>query len=135
MKDNQPSSNFFFLILFLNLVEVKAYYQISFLLIMPNFVIAYHGWIKSDHPEVEVENREKWQAWLDNLGDAVINPGTPLKNSKTVTSEGITDTDVSTFLTGFTTIKAENMDKALEIAKECPFLEVGTLEIAEIMEM
>jgi len=27
------------------------------------------------------------------------------------------------------------MDAALEIARECPFLEMGTIEVAEVMEM
>jgi len=38
-------------------------------------------------------------------------------------------------LTGYSIVKADNFDAALEIAKGCPFLEMGTLEVAEVMEM
>jgi hypothetical protein len=38
-------------------------------------------------------------------------------------------------LTGFSIVLADNMDAALEIARRCPFLEIGTIEVAEAMEM
>ena len=55
--------------------------------------------------------------------------------SKTVTSSGVSDADKSNRLTGYSTVKADSMDAALEMAKSCPFLEMGTLEVAEVMEM
>ncbi len=36
---------------------------------------------------------------------------------------------------GFSVVKADSMDAALEMAKGCPFLEMGTVEVAEMMEM
>ena len=39
-------------------------------------------------------------------------------------------------MSGFSIVKADSMDAALEMAKECPLLEIGgTLEVAEVMEM
>jgi len=39
-------------------------------------------------------------------------------------------------LSGFSVVKADSMEAALEIAKSCPFLETeGTIEVAEMMEM
>ena len=38
-------------------------------------------------------------------------------------------------LTGFSVVKADNLEAALEMAKACPFLEIGTLQVAEMMEM
>jgi hypothetical protein len=32
-------------------------------------------------------------------------------------------------------MKADSMDAALEMAKGCPQLEIGTIEVAEVMEM
>jgi len=32
-------------------------------------------------------------------------------------------------------IMADNMEAVLEMAQGCPFLEIGTIEIAEVMEM
>ncbi len=77
----------------------------------------------------------KWKAWIGGLGDAVVNPGTPLGKSKIVSSAGVSDDSGSNSLTGFSIVKADSMDAALEMAKECPFLDIGTLEVAEVMKM
>ena len=82
------------------------------------------------------KNMAKWKAWVEDLGDAVVNPGTPLDKSKTVSSSGVTDDGGPNPLSGFSMVKAGSMDAALEMAKACPFLETGgTLEVAEVMEM
>jgi len=78
----------------------------------------------------------KWKAWVGGLGDAVVNPGTPLGKSKIVSSSGVSDDGGPNAMSGFSIVKADNMDAALEMAKGCPFLELGgTLEVAEVMEM
>jgi len=45
---------------------------------MPNYIIAYHGGKKPESPEEGAKQMEKWKAWVGGLGDAVVNPGTPL---------------------------------------------------------
>ena len=77
----------------------------------------------------------KWKAWIVGLGDAVVNPGTPLGKSRTVSSGGVSDDGGSNPLTGFSIVKAGSMDAALDMAKGCPFLEMGTIEVAEVMQM
>ena len=102
---------------------------------MSNYIIAYHGGKKPWSPEEGAKHMKKWQAWLGGLGDAVVNPGTPLGMSKTVSSAGVSDNSESDRLTGFSIVKADNMDAALEMAKECPHLEHGTIEVAEVKEL
>ena len=103
---------------------------------MPNFVFAYHGGNKPESPEEGAELMARWKAWVDGLGDAMVNPGTPLGKSKTVSSSGVTDDGGSNPLNGFSIVDADSMDAALEIAKGCPFLETdGTIEVAEAMQM
>ena len=102
---------------------------------MSNYVFAYHGGKKPESPEEGTKLMVKWKAWVGGLGDAVVNPGTPLGKSKTVSSAGVSDHRGPDRLTGFSIVKADNMDAALEMAKECPFLEIGTIEVAEVMEM
>ncbi len=102
---------------------------------MPDFIIAYHGGKKPESPEEGAKDMAKWKAWIDGLGDAVVNPGTPLGKSKIVSSAGVSDDSGSNSLTGFSIVKADSMDAALEMAKECPFLDIGTLEVAEVMKM
>ena len=102
---------------------------------MPNYIIAYHGGKKPESPEEGAENKTKWQAWVAGLGDAVVNSGTPLGKSKTVSSDGVSDDGGPNSLTGFSIVNADSMDAALEMAKACPFLDFGTIEVAEVMEM
>jgi hypothetical protein len=102
---------------------------------MPEYILAYHGGKKPESPEEGAKHMAKWKAWLGGLGDAVVNPGTPLGKSKIVSSDGVSDGGGSNALTGFSIVKADNMDAALEMAKGCPFLEIGTLEVAEVKKM
>jgi hypothetical protein len=102
---------------------------------MPNYIIAYHGGKKPESPEEGGKQMEKWQAWVDGLGDAVVNPGTPLGKSRIVSSDGVSDDGGPNSLTGYSIVKADSMDAALEMAKACPFLDIGTIEVAEVMEM
>ena len=102
---------------------------------MPEFIIAYHGGKEPESPEEGAKHMERWKAWLGNLGDAVVNPGTPLKDVKTVTADGMTDATGDDRLTGFTVVNAEGIDGALAMAKDCPFLDMGTLTVAEMIKM
>ena len=103
---------------------------------MSNYIIAYHGGKEPESPEEGAKQMAKWKAWVGGLGDAVVNPGTPLGKSKTVSSDGVSDNDGSNRLTGFSMVKADSMDAALEMAKGCPFLDFGgTIEVAEMKEM
>ncbi len=104
---------------------------------MSDYVFAYHGGKKPESPEEGAKHMEKWKAWVAGLGDAVVNPGTPLGMSKIVSSDGVADGGGSNRLTGFSIVKADSMDAALEMAKGCPYLEHGngTIEVAEVKEM
>ena len=102
---------------------------------MAQYMFAYYGGKEPESPEAGAEGRARFGAWLGSLGDAVVNPGTPLGLPKTVSSEGVSENSGSNSLTGFSIVKAESMDAALEMAKTCPFLEIGTIDVAEVHEM
>ena len=99
---------------------------------MSNYIIAYHGGRNPEGPEEATKHMAKW---IGGLGDAVVNPGTPLGKSKIVSSNGVSDDGGSNALTGFSIVKADSMDAALEMAKACPYLDIGTVEVAEVKEM
>jgi|SRR3989304_3577718 len=102
---------------------------------MNNYVLTYYDEPKFKSPEEGTKYMSKWKAWVGGLGDAMVNPGHPLKRSKVVSSGGVTDGAVSNRLTGFSVVKAGSMEAALEMVKKCPHLEHGTVEVAEAMEM
>ncbi len=103
---------------------------------MSEYIIAYHGGKKPESPEEGARHMAKWKAWVSDLGDAVVNPGTPLGPSKTVSSDGVADDGGPNPLSGFSIVRADSMDAALEMAKACPTLDLGgTLEVAQVMKM
>jgi hypothetical protein len=103
---------------------------------MTQFMIAYHGGDKPKSKEEGMAQMGKWKTWIDSLGDAVINPGTPLPASKLVTSGGVLDDSDPNAMNGFAVIQADSMEAAIEIAKSDPFLEMnGQIRISEMMDM
>jgi hypothetical protein len=64
----------------------------------------------------------------------MVDPGTPLGQGKLVSSDGVSERGPNR-LTGFSILLADNLDAALEVAQRCPFLDIGTIEVAEAMEM
>ncbi len=101
---------------------------------MPKYVIAYLGGKQMPNPQDRAAHMAKWKAWVDGLGSAMVNPGTPLGQGKLVSSDCVSERGPNA-LTGFSIVLADNMDVALEIAQRCPFLDIGTIEVAEAMEM
>ena len=103
---------------------------------MPQYLITYLGTPKQMSPEEGQQHMSEYRAWLSSLGDSAISPANPLKNTKTVNSDGSVTPGGSSTMSGFTIIEAESEETALSIAKACPFLEVGgSLEVSELMKM
>ena len=102
---------------------------------MPNYAFAYYGEPKFESPEEGSKHMAKWQAWAGGLGDAWVYPGNPFGKAKTVSSSGVSDDARSDRLTGFSMVKADSMDAAIQMVKGCPHLEYGTVDVAEAMEM
>jgi hypothetical protein len=101
---------------------------------MTQYVLAYVGRGQPATPEEGAEMKKKWGEWMRGLGAAIVNPGMPLGATKTVGADGVRDGG-SSQLTGFTIVEAESMDAALAMAKDCPFLKYGVLEVSQAMQM
>ena len=103
---------------------------------MPNFMIAYYGENTSSSQEERMAQMEKWSSWVKDLGEKIVNPGTPLPVSKIVTSSRVEDDDDPKSMKGFAVVKADSMAAAIEIAQSDPFLESGgTIRVSQMMEM
>ena len=102
---------------------------------MKQFIYAYHGGMEGKS-EVECAiHMAKWHAWVESLGQALIQPGTPVSKSKTVSSMGVTNDGGPNPLSGYSIVQAESFDQAVEMAKSCPHIEFGTMEVAELLQM
>ncbi|MFV2053920.1 hypothetical protein [Aliiroseovarius sp. YM-037] len=99
---------------------------------MPNFVFAYHG---GKMPETEEEGAKEmaaWGAWFEQMGSAVVDPGNPVGMSKTVSADGVEDSGGANPVSGYTVVSADTIDAACDMAKGCPILKHGTVEVAEV---
>lgn len=104
---------------------------------MPDFMLAYHGGKAPDTPEEGAKAMAAWESWYKDIGDAVVNPGNPVGLSKTVSASGVVDNGGSNPLSGFTIIRAADIDAACKIAAACPMVAdgSGTAEVATIVEI
>ena len=101
---------------------------------MPNFLLAYHGGGGMAQDEA-VRNKlmADWGKWFQDLGPALVDGGNPVMRAKTISSKGaISDGGGQNAVSGYSVIKADNLDAAVTLAKGCPVLAGGgTIEVAE----
>ncbi|OUR96809.1 hypothetical protein A9Q84_10740 [Halobacteriovorax marinus] len=103
---------------------------------MTEFVFTYHGGQKPSTPEEASESMKKWQLWAARLGDALINPGHMAMDTIVLGENDSKNQPSSNPISGFSIIKAENKEAALELLKSCPHLvHGGTLEVSELIKM
>ncbi len=103
---------------------------------MSQYVIVYLGGDQPSSPEEGKQHMSKYREWLSSLGDSVVSPANPFKNTSTVNSDGTVTTGSTTSMSGYTIVEADSTEAALEIAKACPFLDIGgSLEVSELMQM
>jgi len=103
---------------------------------MSQYIIVYLGGEQPANPEEGKQQMVKYREWLSALGDSAISPANPFKDTRTVNSDGTVTTGSTTSMSGYTIIEADSIEAALEIARACPFLDVGgTLEVSELIQM
>lgn len=103
---------------------------------MSHYAIVYLGGDQPSNPDEGKKHMAKYKQWIADLGDSAVSPANPFKDTATVNSDGTVSAGSNTSMSGYTIIEAETMERALEIARTCPFLEIGgTLEVSEVMEM
>jgi hypothetical protein len=94
---------------------------------MANFVLLYSG---GGMPESEAEQAavmQAWTVWFARLGSAVVDGGNPFTPvAKSLASNGkVSDGPIGTMATGYSIIKADSLDAAVQMAKSCPILPGG----------
>ena len=103
---------------------------------MPQYIFVYLGGEYPSNPEEGQKHFSRYQRWLSSLGDAVVSPAIPFKDTHTVQPDGTATPGTTTAMSGLSIIKMPSMDAALKVAQTCPFLEInGTLEVSEMIEM
>ncbi len=103
---------------------------------MAQYIMVYLGGNPPSSPEEGKQHMSKYKAWLSSLGESVVSPANPIKNTSTVNSDGTVTAGGAVKMSGYSIVKADSMEEALSMAAACPFLEMGgTLEVSELMQM
>lgn len=99
---------------------------------MANYVLAYVG---GSEPASEEEGKavmDAWMAWFGALGDAVVDGGNPFGPSASIAPDGTSSAGAGAALTGYSILRADSLEAAIELARGCPQLAAGgTVEVYE----
>ena len=87
------------------------------------YLLLYSG---GNMPATEADQKQvmdAWNSWFAKHGDAISDGGNPFTaKAKTIGSDGKVTDGAFAAATGYTLIKADSLDHAVEIAKGCPVL-------------
>jgi hypothetical protein len=100
---------------------------------MKKFLITYHGSGMPSNPDPEMMKQVKaaFGAWLGEAGNAVVDPGAPIRTVGQV-AKGTATPQVE--IGGYTILQAESLDAAKAILSKHPFVgRGGTLQISEVL--
>src|SRR5689334_3333527 len=97
---------------------------------MAKYLFSYHGGRMAETDEAREAAMAAWGAWFGKLGSAVVDPGNPIANSRTLGGDG------GNQVTGYSLIEADSLDDAAAKADGCPVLaNGGSVEIGETIEI
>lgn len=103
---------------------------------MANYLLVFHG---GGMPEGEAEQAAVMRAWTDwfgKLGDAVVDQGNPASQSRTISADGAVGGPGANPASGYSILKADSIDQAVELAKDCPVRAGGaSIEVVETFDV
>ena len=76
---------------------------------------------------------KKWRVWMEEMGELLIDMGSPLINGKAVNQTGELNRDVS-HLAGYMKFSAENFEHALQLLNKSPLFNKGHGQNYELFE-
>ena len=96
---------------------------------MKKFVLIHIGY---ETPTKDIV--DAWMGWFKRHADKFTDSGNPFGAGKEVTKSGVRDLphDISS-ISGYTIIKAVDMNEALNVAKDCPL--IHSMHVYEAMSM
>jgi hypothetical protein len=102
---------------------------------MAKYLYVYYGGMSGGTPAEQEKSMKAWTAWFTKMGKAVVDMGTPTGPGKKVTKNSVRAVGANP-VTGYSVIQASNIDKAADMAKDCPIMdEGGSIAIYEALPM
>ena len=85
---------------------------------MKKFLVLHYGFIKPT-----LEEMQEWNQWFESIADKQVERG-HLPAGREISDAGVKDLPFSRdSITGFTILRAKNLDEAESIIRQCPFVD------------
>jgi hypothetical protein len=102
---------------------------------MSNFLLLYHGGSRSEDPAEQAKSMKAWTDWFAELGSALVDGGNPASQTRQIAADGAVTQVNGGAPTGYSIIKAADIDSAVALAKGCPVLLGGaSLQVVETLD-
>lgn len=105
---------------------------------MKKFIVLYKGPATPMEDMTEEQNKTQmglWQAWIAKAGTGLVDVGFPMANGRVVVDDG--SSAEASALNGYSIVQAEDMDGALSLVQDHPFLSAKSgkfsLEVFELL--
>ena len=94
---------------------------------MASFLLLYSGGSMPESPAETEAVMQAWGAWFGKIGSNLVDQGNPFTlKAKSISSNGtVSDGPVGELASGYSIIKADSLDAAVAIARECPVTQGG----------
>jgi hypothetical protein len=92
---------------------------------MANFLLTFHG--GGPMPATKEEQDQvmtAWTNWFGALGDALVDGGNPISQARAISPDGSV-MEATSAPSGYSILKADSLDRAVELSKGCPVLAGG----------
>jgi hypothetical protein len=101
---------------------------------MANYLLTYYGGGMPETPEEGARVMKAWTDWFGVLGDALVDGGNPTSQSRAISPDGSV-MDATMAPSGYSVIKADDLDAAVKAATGCPVLAGGaTVVVSETFD-
>ncbi len=92
---------------------------------MANFLLTFHGGGPMPATKEEQDQVMKaWTDWFGALGDSLVDGGNPISQARAISPDGSV-MEATSAPSGYSILKADSLDQAVELSKGCPVLAGG----------
>ena len=104
---------------------------------MANYLLVYKGGGMGATPEEQQQAMAAWGQWFGGLGQAIVDGGNPFSGQAcSIAANGSVSAGSGSGLTGYSILKADDLNAATSMAKGCPILTSGgSIEVYETIQV
>lgn len=105
---------------------------------MTDYLLLYSGGSMPETEEAQAAVMKAWTDWMGQLGDGLKDGGNPFTPAaKSISADGsVSDGPAGSMASGYSIIKADSLDQAVELSKGCPVLQGGAkISVFETFEV